>query len=397
MFKQYADSILSKLPQGRLLSLDVFRGLTIAAMVLVNNPGSWSYVYAPLKHAVWHGYTPTDLIFPFFVFIVGISIFIVVERELKKCTSKSALLKAGLVRAAKLFALGIFIALFFYDFIAPSYSWLSSELQQVRFLGVLQRLALVYMATLVIVLLYKPADLWKWFWGLLIGYAIALNYVPYTNGEGDWIHGRLEHGNNLAAWLDNFIIASNHLYYSNAEPFAFDPEGLLSTLPAIASCLAGVFTGQLITSTKLTLKYKVKLLTISALALLVLGHLWGLFLPINKALWTSSYVLVSTGWALVLLAVLTWLLDVKGYKRWSAPFVVFGANAIFFYVFSALVARLLIMIPVGNTSLHGLLYFKYFQPAFGYHLGSLMFALTFSLLSYFLMHWLYKRQIFFKV
>lgn len=397
MFKQYADRVMSQLPEGRLLALDVFRGLTIAAMVLVNNPGSWSYVYSPLKHAAWHGYTPTDLIFPFFVFIIGISIYIVVNRELSKGSDKITLIKSGLWRSIKLFTLGIFIALFFYDFIRPSYSWFTDELAQVRILGVLQRLAFVYFFSLLIVLLCRPSGLWKWFFGLLIGYALALNYLPYTSPDGSWLVGHLEHGNNLSAWLDALVFEPQHLYYSNAQPFAFDPEGLLSTLPAIASCLAGVFTGQLMLNSTLSLGYRIKWLGIVGMISIAVGHFWDIWLPINKALWTSSYVLVSTGWALILLALLTWILDVKKCIRWSAPFVVFGANAIFFYVFSAVMARLLIMFPVNNTSLHGIIYFNWLQPTFGHYFGSLMFAISFSLLSYLLMHWLYKKQIFFKV
>lgn len=397
MVNRYADWVLSRLPQGRLLALDVFRGITIAAMVIVNNPGSWSYVYEPLRHADWHGYTPTDLIFPFFVFIVGISIQIVVQRELSKGTAKLELVKAALIRGTKLFALGLFIALFFYDVIRADYSWLHDELLQVRVLGVLQRLALVYVITLTLVLYCRTQTLWKWFWGLLIGYAMALSYVPYTAANGDWLIGNLAFGNNLSAWLDAMLLPAKHLYYANAQPFAFDPEGVLSTLPAVASCLAGVFTGQLVLTKNLTLSSKSKVLLLIGVLAILAGYLWDVYLPINKALWTPSYVLVSTGWALAILALLTWLLDVKKYQRWSAPFVVFGANAIFFYVFSALVARLLIMIPVDNTSLHGVIYFKLLQPVFGYHLGSLMFALLFASLSYLLMHWLYKKQIFFKV
>ena len=397
IYTRYSSSILQGLPSGRLLALDIFRGITIAAMILVNNPGSWSYVYAPLRHATWHGYTPTDLIFPFFVFIVGISINIVMQREVTRGSDRISLLKTAGIRAAKLFGLGLFLALFYYDFNQPNYSWLAYELYQVRVMGVLQRLGIVFVATVAIVLWFGNYGRLLWFIALLIGYWLALILIPYNLPDGTIEQGLLEYGNSLAAWFDSTIIGAKHLYYSTAEPLAFDPEGVLSTLPAIASWLAGVFTGQILTNPDKSLHRKVKLMFVTGTALLVAGHLWNLVLPINKALWTPSYVEVSTGWALISLAVLTCLVDMKGYKAWSAPFVVFGANAIFFYVFSAIVARLMIMIPWQNTSLQGAIYFKFLQPTFGYFNGSLMFALLFLFVSYFVMHWLYKKQIFFKV
>lgn len=397
IFNHYASSILSALPKERLLALDIFRGITIAAMILVNNPGSWSYVYAPLRHAQWHGYTPTDLIFPFFVFIVGISISIVMQREIAKGTDKKLLLKNAGTRATKLFVLGLFLALFYYDFSLPDYSWLLYELYQVRVLGVLQRLGLVFFITVAIVLWFGNYGRLLWFIGLLIGYWLALLLIPYTLPDGTIEQGGLAYGNSLAAWFDHVLIGAQHLYYSTAEPLAFDPEGLLSTLPAVSSCLAGVFTGQIITNPDKPLHRKVKLFLSTGLVMLVVGHLWHLGLPINKALWTPSYVFISTGWALLSLALLIWLVDMKGYKAWSAPFVVFGANAIFFYVFSAILARMMIMIPVENTSLQGAIYYRILQPAFGYYNGSLMFAIMFLLVSYLIMHWLYKKQIFFKV
>lgn len=396
-YQGYARSILQSLPAGRLLALDIFRGITIAAMILVNNPGSWSYVYAPLRHAQWHGYTPTDLIFPFFVFIVGISISIVMQRGIDSGKERSLLLKTAAIRASKLFALGLFLALFYYDFSQPNYSWLTYELYQIRVFGVLQRLGLVFFMTVAIVLWFGNYGRLLWFIGLLLGYWLALILIPYTLPDGTIEQGLLEHGNSLTAWFDNTIIGAKHLYYSTAEPLAFDPEGILSTLPAISSCLAGVFTGQILTNPNKSLPRKVRLLCVAGFILLVGGHMWHWALPINKALWTPSYVFISTGWALVSLALLTWLVDIKGYKAWSAPFVVFGANAIFFYVFSSMLARLMIMIPLESTSLQGAIYFKLLQPVFGYYNGSLMFAVGFLVISYLIMHWLYKKRIFFKV
>jgi predicted acyltransferase len=392
-FFNYSNSILEALPRNRLLALDVFRGLTIAAMVLVNNPGSWSFVYEPLLHAKWHGYTPTDLIFPFFVFIVGISIAIVLGRTEGSSRNHIQLIKTAAVRASKLIMLGLFLALFYYQFNQDDYSWLDTQLYQIRLPGVLQRLGLVFFLTFLLVLFAKKKHHLIWTCGLLLGYWLALAGIPYGGG----FVGLYEHGNSLVAWVDDYVFGTSHVYYREATPYAFDPEGLLSTLPAVASALTGVMTGYLLTNPTIELSDKIKTMMKYAVISLLLGYLWSIVFPINKALWTSSYVLVTTGWALAVLAVLLWLIDLKGYKNWSAPFVVFGANAIFFYMFSAILARLLIMTPVDDSSLHGWFYGQVLQPIFGNYNGSLAFALLFLIVSYVVMHWLYKKQIFFKV
>ena len=395
-FRRYADGIVSALPADRLLALDVFRGLTITAMVLVNNPGSWSHVYSPMLHAQWHGWTPTDLIFPFFVFIVGVSVSIVMNREVAKGTNKGLLVKSAAIRGGKLFALGLFLALFYFNFNDPNFSWVNQQLASIRVMGVLQRLGLVFVLTVLVVLYFKPRGRLIWIFALLFGYWAALMWVPYGNG-GEMYRGKLLFGNNLTAWIDSQVFAAKHLYYKEAIPYAFDPEGLFSTLPAVASALAGVFTGDLLMNKDKSLAYKTKVMCAVGAILIVTGEAWGWILPINKSIWTSSYVVMSTGWALLILGGLTWLIDIKGKKRWTAPFVVFGANAIAFYMFSAVVARLFIMLPVADTSLHGWLYSEVYQPLFGNLNGSLMFAVSFCLGCYVVMHYLYKNKIFFKV
>ena len=395
-FRRYADGIVSALPADRLLALDVFRGLTITAMVLVNNPGSWSHVYSPMLHAQWHGWTPTDLIFPFFVFIVGVSVSIVMNREVAKGTNKGLLVKSAAIRGGKLFALGLFLALFYFNFNDPNFSWVNQQLASIRVMGVLQRLGLVFVLTVLVVLYFKPRGRLIWIFALLFGYWAALMWVPYGNG-GEMYRGKLLFGNNLTAWIDSQVFAAKHLYYKEAIPYAFDPEGLFSTLPAVASALAGVFTGGLLMNKDKSLAYKTKVMCAVGAILIVTGEAWGWILPINKSIWTSSYVVMSTGWALLILGGLTWLIDIKGKKRWTAPFVVFGANAIAFYMFSAVVARLFIMLPVADTSLHGWLYSEVYQPLFGNLNGSLMFAVSFCLGCYVVMHYLYKNKIFFKV
>ncbi|TLU67374.1 DUF5009 domain-containing protein [Thalassotalea litorea] len=397
IFSGYARNVIDQLPPGRLLALDVFRGITIAAMILVNNPGSWSYVYAPMAHAKWHGWTPTDLIFPFFIFIAGVSVAIVMNRELAKGTDKLFLLKHAFVRAVKLFALGLFLALFYYNFSDPDFSWVDAKLFSMRVMGVLQRIGLVYFATVFIVLYWQNLGRWLWAIGLLLGYWALVMLTPYSDSAGNTYIGLLEFGNSLPAFIDNYVFSAKHLYYASATPFAFDPEGLISTLPAISGCLAGVFTGNILTNKALTLAGKAKKMLVIGLVCAIVGELWGLVFPINKALWTSSFVVMSSGWALLTLAALTWLIDIKGKKYWSAPFVVCGANAIFFYMFAGVLARLLMMIPVADSSLGDWLFSDVLQPLFGNYNGSLMFAISFLFVSYWVLDYLYRKKIFFKV
>lgn len=396
-FINFSSQTLAALPAQRLLSLDVFRGVIITAMVLVNNPGSWSYVYGPMSHAKWHGWTLTDLIFPFFVFIIGISISIVMNRSSSSSIDKVVMMKTALIRCIKLIALGLFLAVFYYDFSNPKFDWFEQQILSIRYMGVLQRLGVIFFATVCIVLWFKQVGRAFVMVALLLGYWAALMWVPYGDSNTGVFVGQLDFGNNLTAWLDYKLFAAENLYYSTAVPFAFDPEGVLSTLPAIAGAIAGVFTGELLLNKQLPLMKKVISMLVAGLSCLLVAKLWSVYLPINKSIWTSSFVVMSTGWALISLSLLTYIVDIKKAKSWTAPFVVFGANAIAFYMFSAVVARLLIMLPIAGTTLQGWLYQQVFQPLFGNYFGSLMFAITFCLCSFFVMNWLFKKRIFFKV
>lgn len=396
-FARHADSIESGLDPKRLPSLDVMRGITITAMILVNNPGSWRYVYAPLAHAEWHGWTPTDLIFPFFIFIVGISLQLVVTRDLARGITRGEFIRRAIVRTAKLFALGLFLALFYFDVFDPAFNWLDDRLLQLRVMGVLQRIGLVYLATVLIVICCRTTGRAVVATTLLLAYWVALAFVPYTDSAGTVYRGELVFGNSLAAWLDNLVLGAAHVYYDEATPFAFDPEGLLSTLPAIATCLSGVLAGELLIRRGLDTAARARVLAAAGTACLLAGQAWSLWLPINKALWTSSYVLLTSGLAMLCLAALIWLIDIRGTRRWGMPFVVFGANAIFFFVFSGILARILMMIPAGDISLKTWLFDHVFQPLFGDYNGSLAFAIVFLLVSYAVMLYLYRRRIFFRV
>jgi len=396
MLKQHCQDILAKLPSHRLLALDILRGITITAMILVNNPGSWAYMYWPLKHAKWHGYTPTDLIFPFFIFIVGMSITLSVNGMRIKGLSNSTILKSGVVRTIKLIALGWFLALFYYNFRDPNFSWLDDKLLGIRVMGVLQRIGLVYIVALTCYLYLTPKKIAITFVSLLIFYAAAMLYLPYALPSGESVHGLWLHGNNLSAWLDNFIFGKSHLYYASAEPLPFDPEGLFSTLPAIASALTGILCAVYLNHEE-NLKKQIKVLFLLAAATIVSGHLLAPIIPINKALWTPSYVLISTGYAMLAYALCSYILDVRKIRLWSAPFLVFGANAILFFMFAGVLARLLVMIPVGDSSLKGAIYAGALQPLLGNYLASFVFSLLFSFCSYVIMYACYKRGIFWKV
>ena len=389
--------ILAQQNSQRLLALDVFRGITITAMILVNNPGSWQHIYAPMEHAVWHGWTLTDLIFPFFIFIVGVAIPLSSSKQLAKGQPRALVLHQGLVRSLKLILLGWFLALFYYNFSAEHYDWIEQRLLQMRVMGVLQRIGLVYFLCLGLYLYLSKRWLFISFVVILLAYSCALLFIPYQDSAGNHYVGLLEFGNNLCAWFDSQVFSAPHLYYKNALPFAFDPEGLLSTLPAVASGLSGIFAGQLLLSDKYLQLTKIKMLLGLGLLAVLAGEFWALWLPINKALWTSSYVLLSSGYACLTLAILIFVLDVKNVKNWSAPFVVFGANSIAFFMFAGVVGRVIIMLPVGDTSLKGWLYIQIYQPVWGDLNGSLAFALSFLILSYAVMYGMYRKGIFWKV
>ena len=396
MLPDHCQKILQQLPSHRLLALDVLRGLTITAMILVNNPGSWSYLFWPLKHADWHGLTPTDLIFPFFIFIVGMSITLSVNAMQAKGVSKQQILKSGALRTVKLIALGWFLALFYYNFRDTNFSWLEQRLFSIRVMGVLQRIGLVYIIALACYLYLKPKHIALTLAALLIGYGALMQYMPYTLLNGETTSGQWLYGNNLSAWLDNLLLGAQHVYYGNAEPLPFDPEGLLSTLPAIATALSGVLCSCYL-STEKNLHSQIKTLLWVATASIVCGYSLSYIIPINKALWTPSYVMISSGLALLSYAFCSYILDIRRARLWCAPFLVFGANAILFFMFAGVVARILIMIPVGETSLKGVIFSKALQPLLGNYMGSFAFSVLFLLLSYAVMYACYKRRIFWKV
>ncbi len=399
MYKKHTNDILDKVPGHRLLALDVFRGITITGMILVNNPGSWSHIYAPFRHAKWHGWTPTDLIFPFFIFIVGIAICLSMGKHVASDKPNGKIINNSALRMLKLLLLGWFLALFFYQFGNIHFNWIEDRLFEIRYLGVLQRIGIVYFCSVLIFLYSSPKTITLWAIMLMLIYYALMQFMSYGDGAGNSYQGLWLEGNNFSAWLDHNLLGTSHVY-SQTSPFVSDPEGLLSTLPAISSCLSGILVGNYLQQSKKQsrpLLSQVKLLLIVGILAVIFGQALSLWLPINKSLWTPSYVFLSSGLACLVLAVCIYFIDIKHYRSWSAPFVVFGANAIAFYMFAGITARLLIMIPVADSTLQTWLYNYIYAPVFGQLNGSLAFAFSFLLISYIVMHWMYRKSIIWKV
>lgn len=365
------------LPAGRLLSLDAFRGLTIAGMILVNNPGTWGAIYAPFRHAAWHGWTPTDLIFPFFLLIVGVSVPFSFSRRLERGDSRAVLFRHILRRSVILFGLGLFMAAF------PRFEW-----DGLRIMGVLQRIGLVYLMAATAYLFLGPRGRGGLATVLLLGYWALLTLVPVPGfGPGD-----LSPDGNLGAYLDRALLG-DRLWQDT-----WDPEGLLSTLPAIATTLIGMFGGEWVRRNGPTERTAAGLLAAGVVGV-VAGLAWGTVLPINKPLWTSSYVVFTAGAGFLLLGVFFWIMEVRDHKAWARPFIVYGMNAIAVFVASGLLAKTMGLVRVqdGRTTLKGWLFSRGFQSWAGDLNGSLLFAIAYVLFWLGLMWVLYRRRIFIKI
>jgi len=362
---------------NRLVSLDVFRGITIAGMVLVNNPGSWEHIYWPLEHAQWSGWTPTDLVFPFFVFIVGVAIPLAFGKRLESGGSTRDLYVKIVKRTLIIFAIGLFLNAF------PDFG-----LAELRIPGVLQRIAVCYFFASIIFLNTKVRTQIAITIGLLIFYWLVVKLVPAPG----YAAGDLTKDGSLPSYVDR-VVFGKHVW---AQAKVYDPEGLLSTIPAIATAMIGVLTGQWLRSEKPRLEKAAGMSVVGA-ACVAIGWAWNAFFPINKALWTSSYVLFTGGLALQFLALCYWIIDIKGYRRWAKPFEVFGLNAIALYVVADLIAELLGIIKVGEETLGSWLYNNVFSSWASPVNASLAFAITFVLVCLGLMWILYRRRIFLKV
>jgi len=377
-----------KLPK-RLTSLDVFRGITITGMILVNMAGVADQVYPPLLHADWNGCTPTDLVFPFFLFIIGVAIaFSFSNYEKNKLTlglGHTVPLGRILRRSAILFALGLLLNGFW------NYDW-----STIRIMGVLQRISLAYLlATLVILKLPRKGQ-WAIALLLLLGYWLAMSFIPVP-GYGV---GNLSRDGNLGAYLDRLIIGTAHLYKGDNFNSMGDPEGLFSTLPAVVSVLLGCFTGDWLRKQPVNSRTSMDLVLVG-LSCLVIGEVWGFWFPINKKLWTSSYVVFTAGWALLLLAACYELIEVRGLRRWGKPFEIMGLNAIFAFVASVLMIKILVKTHIGTgekaPTTYTWIYEHFFVPWAGAMNGSLFFAMVTVLFWWGVLYGMYRQRWFVKI
>lgn len=377
----------------RISALDALRGLAIIAMVLVNNPGSWQAVYAPLKHAAWHGLTPTDVIFPGFIFVMGVTIAIHLPRELERVGNVMAVLRSTTRRAMTLIVLGWLLYLCWFNTASPGYSWIEERLLTLRFAGVLPRLGIVYWLTVVIILTLS----WRWLGVLtallLAGYWGAMALIPYSSADGVIYQGQWEFGNSLAAYIDHHLLGKAHVYYGQATPFAFDPEGVLSTLPAVATCLTGVWVGRYV----LVQQRCPNKLMMLALAGICAGYGLSVVNPLNKALWSPTFVMVTSG----MLTILFWLSVV--YERKAGPLpkghplLVAGTNSIAFFMLSGILARVLLMVNVDEVSLKGHAWQVVEGLPLPPELASLLLAGIFLMICYYPIKFMYHNGFFWRI
>lgn len=366
----------------RLAALDVFRGATVAAMLLVNNPGSWGAVCAPLRHADWHGWTPTDLIFPFFLFIVGVSMALSIEPRVSAGEPKHGLVLRAARRGALLVLLGLLLTAFPYYNLDPAH---------LRLPGVLQRIGVCFFAAALVVIHARPRTQLLAAALLLVGYWAAMTLVPVP-GYGA---GNLTKSGNVAAWVDRTVLGTDHLWRAARS---WDPEGLLSSLPATATVLLGAAAGRVLRATR-PIAERLVALFLAGGALLVAGLAWDAAFPINKNLWTSSYVLFTAGVALQLLAACIWAVDVRAWRRWAGPLEAFGLNAIAIFLGSGIMARLLDLIrpPGAPAGLKQWVFSRALEPWLPRPLASLAFAAAFVAVWGLIAEAMRRRRVFLKV
>lgn len=386
---------ISTQQSSRLLSLDILRGITIAGMIMVNNPGSWSSVYAPLHHASWHGLTPTDLVFPFFMFIMGVSTFMSL-RKFNFEPSQKAVWKI-IRRTVLIFVIGL--ALGWFGQLTrglasgETFGQAATHFNTLRILGVLQRLALAYGFAALIALLIKHKHLVWTIVVILVGYHLILVF-----GNGYEMSEQ-----NIIAIIDKALWGTDHMYKDTTPEgvrIALDPEGLLSTLPSIAHVLIGFLFGKLIVETKDN-HSRVEKLLIWGTVLAFAGLLLQYGCPINKKIWSSTFVLTTTGFVAQLLGLLIWIIDINKKEKWSRFFHAFGVNPLIVYVFAGVLANLVSNIRFSYQgepiSIKSFMYNALLQPWAGNYFGSLLYALIFVTICWAFGYILYKKNIYIKI
>ena len=357
---------------SRLVSLDAFRGLTIAFMVLVNTPGDGEHVYAPLRHATWHGWTPTDVVFPSFMWIAGLAMTLSFGRRLASGAMRSDLMRQTFRRSLILYALGLLV-----------YAYPAFDLPTLRLMGVLQRIAICTCAAAAIWLTTGVRGRIAWLFALLAVYWALMAFVPVP-GYGA---GRLDVEGNFAHYVDR-IVLGRHNYESTGT---WDPEGIVSTLPAIATVLLGTLAGDVMAASR-SMGHRLRSLLAIGVVLIAAGLICDVWLPINKKLWTSSFALFMAGLDFVLFAGFAWAVDVRGWQRPVRPFVVLGMNAIAVYMVSELLETQLRVMRLREA-----LYVRVFAPLASPLNASLLYALAYTLLMFAVAWMLYRRQWFLKV
>lgn len=378
------------LPSNRLVSLDAFRGITILGMIMVNNPGTWSAMYGPLRHADWHGWTPTDLIFPFFLFIVGVAIVFANSGKLSKGTRKKELVISALKRSLILFGLGLIMAAYPVFTFEPEFGF-RPGLEKLRIMGVLQRIALCYFATTLIFLYFKPKMQYVWLFSLVILYWLAMTFIPVPGHGAGLFDDKI---NNLAAFIDRAILGE-HLWVGTGRQW--DPEGLLSTIPAISTTLIGVWAGHILRNKEYDQTRKVAELMVVGSILIIIGYVWDWHFPINKPIWSSSYAIFTGGQGMVGLALCYWFVDVKGFKKWTQPFVVYGVNAITVFFMSGIIARTLGLFSIGDVTVQRWIFLTFFDSWLSTINASFAYSLVWVFVWYLILLVMYRKNIIIKV
>jgi predicted acyltransferase len=371
----------------RMKSVDVFRGITIVGMILVNNPGNFKTTYRPLRHAEWHGWTPTDLVFPFFLFIVGVAIVLALKRRLDAGMPKRPLVAKVVKRSAIIFGLGLFLSGYPFGLFGPR--GFAELIDTWRLPGVLQRIAVCYLVVALLVLFCRVRTLKVLTIVFLVAYWALMTLVPVPGLGAPDIN---DPGGHLSAWLDQAVFG-DHVWQSSK---VYDPEGILSTIPALATALFGVFAGLLLVADRDPVGTVARLF-VQGSVLVCVGFVWGWFFPINKPIWTSSYAVFTAGLAVCCLALCLWFFDIRDNPRTAKFFTVYGVNAIALYVGSGILARTLVYLRVDGVPLKQLIHGHLFAPWLPPYAASLAYALTWIGGWFLVLYWMYRREWFIKV